>query len=438
MNSSLRKRVATALLSLALVAALMLPASALLSTVKDAVTVSGFAKNTTVSSPVSFSSEDFRVEGNATLDSIVLTALPSAKAGVLTLADNELSVGDVIAMTAVSGMRFYPLTNPTEAVTSFSFTPVFTSGMTGDSVTVGLYLLSEQNAKPIAQDLELNTYRNVALTARFSGIDPEGDLLTYQLMDKPARGAVTISPDDPSVFVYTPYENKTGKDSFTYVAIDSVGNTSEPATVRVKIEKPNTKVVYQDMADNPAHNAAIRLAEEGVFVGECIGGKYYFNASLPVSRSEFVTLAMDAFGIEPLNNITVTGFADDAIIPVWAKGYVSSALKAGAVRGYASEDGRVVFSPNSAITGAEAAVLLNRMLAVSDVSDTSALYADTAAVPTWARQSAVNLTAVGVLQNNSTGTLGLGASLTRGAAAELLAGALDVLESRQTSGWFNW
>ena len=26
------------------------------------------------------------------------------------------------------------------------------------------------------------------------------------------------------------YENKTGKDSFTYVAVDAVGNTSAPAT----------------------------------------------------------------------------------------------------------------------------------------------------------------------------------------------------------------
>ena len=48
--------------------------------------------------------------------------------------------------------------------------------------------------------------------------------------------------DGSSEFVYTPYENKTGKDSFTYVAVDAVGNSSDPATVKIKIEKPNTKV----------------------------------------------------------------------------------------------------------------------------------------------------------------------------------------------------
>ena len=45
-------------------------------------------------------------------------------------------------------------------------------------------------------------------------------------------------------FVYTPYENKTGKDSFTYVALDQAGNTSPEAKVTLCIEKPNTKVTY--------------------------------------------------------------------------------------------------------------------------------------------------------------------------------------------------
>ena len=42
-------------------------------------------------------------------------------------------------------------------------------------------------------------------------MDPEGDLLTYHVVKKPARGAVTVQED--GTFVYTPYENKTGKDT---------------------------------------------------------------------------------------------------------------------------------------------------------------------------------------------------------------------------------
>ena len=165
----------------------------------------------------------------------------------------------------------------------------------GSPVEVGLHLLSEANSAPIAENLELCTYKNVAITARFSATDPEGDLLTFQLVDKPARGAVTMPEDGSNEFIYTPYENKTGKDSFTYVAVDAVGNTSAPATVKVKIEKAATKVTYADMDGVPACKAAIRLAEEGIFVGECMGGEYFFNPDIPVSRSEFLTMTIDVY-----------------------------------------------------------------------------------------------------------------------------------------------
>ena len=198
------------------------------------------------------------------------------------------------------------------------------------------------------------------MTAQFSAVDPEGDLLTYHILNKPARGAVTMPEDGSSEFVYTPYENKTGKDSFTYVAVDAVGNSSDPATVKIKIEKPNTKVTYADMDGDPAHKAAIRLAEEGIFVGECMGGAYFFQPDAAVTRGEFVAMAMNAAGMEALEDVERTGFADDVSIPTWAKPYVSAAQKAGMIQG--SGESRAVFAPSRTITQSEAAVLLDRLL----------------------------------------------------------------------------
>ena len=276
----------------------------------------------------------------------------------------------------------------------------------------------------------------MAITASFAATDPEGDLLTFQLVKKPARGAVTMPEDGSAEFVYTPYENKTGKDSFTYVAVDAVGNTSAPATVKVKIEKADTKVTYADMDGVPACKAAIRLAEEGIFVGECMGGEYFFNPDTPVSRSEFLTMTMKAAGLDALEDVTTTGFADDAAIPTWAKGYAASALKAGVVQGAADETGRIVFNAEDTITRAEAAVLLDRALQVSDVAETGALVDEL--VPAWAVQSAANLESCGVLTAGSAGTLGLSEQLTRADAAEMILGALEVLDARDSGGWFNW
>ena len=331
-------------------------------------------------------------------------------------------------MDAVAGLCFTPMAAPASDAAGFRFTPVFADGQSGEEVSVELHLLSEANGAPVAEHLTLTTYKNVAVTGQFSAVDPEGDLITYHLIKKPARGAVTMPEEGGSTFVYTPYEDKTGKDSFTYVAVDAVGNASDPATVKLRIEKPDTKVTYSDMEGDPAHKAAIRLAEEGIYVGECMGGAYFFQPDAAVTRGEFVAMAMDAAGVEALAGVERTGFADDEAIPTWAKAYAASALKAGLVQGSRGADGQVVFQAEEPITAAEAAVLLDRALQVTDVS------AETWAaegVPAWAAQSAANLATCGVLPAGST----LESTLTRGEAAQMLCSALELLDSRDT-GWF--
>ena len=278
---------------------------------------------------------------------------------------------------------------------------------------------------PIARDLELETYQNVAVTGRFDGVDPEGDLLTYHVVKKPARGAVTVGEDGS--FVYEPYEDKKGKDSFTYVVVDPAGNSSDPATVKVRIQKPDTQVTYADLAGHPAHRAALRLAEEDLLVGEKLGEQWFFRPEQAMTRGEFLTLAMHAAGLEELEGVERTGFADDAAMETWAKPYVSSALKSGLVTGSLDETGQAVFRAGDPITGAEAAVLLDRALQITDVD--AQTFAP--AAPAWAAQSAANLSTCGMLDDGED----LSAALTRGEAAQLICSALELLDSRDT-GWF--
>ena len=90
-----------------------------------------------------------------------------------------------------------------------------------------------------------------------------------------------------------------------------------------------------------------------------------------------------------------------------------------------------MFAPGSPITRGEAAVIIDRLLATGDVADTASAFSpDT--VPAWAYQSAVNMEAVSVLS----GASDLSQPITRGEAAQMLSAMLDVLDSRQTSGWF--
>lgn len=442
LKTTLLRRVFPVLTLCALLLSASMPASAFLFGKDEAAgeaAVATFSKNGPASLPISFTPDDFRVEagGNVALDSIQVDVLPDPAAGVLTLAEEPLAVGDVVAMNAVYGLRFTASAPGAPADSSFTFTPVFSNGAQGAQVVVGLHLLTAENSAPIAENLSLSTYKNVAITGQFAATDPEGDILTFQLVGKPARGAVALPEDGSARFVYTPYENKTGKDSFTYVAVDAVGNASAPATVKIVIEKASTKVTYADMDGVPSYKAAIRLAEEGVYVGECMGGQYFFQPDAQITRGEFVAMAMDACGVKALEGVQRTGFADDVSIPTWAKPYISSALKAGLVQGAQDESGQVVFNAASPISRAEASVLLDRLLQVTDVS-TPTFYADTDSAPAWAYQSAVNLASCGVLAPDSTGALALDSTLTRGDAAELLCGALEMLDERDSGGWFNW
>lgn len=285
-----------------------------------------------------------------------------------------------------------------------------------------------ENAAPIAENLTLTTYQNVAVHGRCAAVDPDGDLVTFRLTDKPARGQVELEED--GTFCYTPYEKKKGKDTFSYVAVDTAGNESREATVRVTIQKPSTAVSYSDLDGHSAHYAALRLAERNIFVGASVGGVYCFGPEETVSRGEFLAMAMTAAGADVLEGVTVTGFSDDDGIPTWAKGYVSAAVMSGAVRGQGSENGQVVFNAAAPITAAEAAVLADRLLAMGDVTAESAFGAD--AVPAWAYQSVVNMEAVEVVSPATQ----LSAPLTRGEAARMLSAMLDVVDSRNEGGLF--
>lgn len=435
MHDRIRRRIAALCTACALSFALptAIPhASALFSgkTVKEPAAVTAFSKNGLVTGTISFSLEDFRVIGESQLSSIILTSLPDPASGMLTIAQQPVPENSQIETSAINGLRFTPASAPEILSTSFTFTPVFEDGGTGDAVTVGLFLLSGENNTPVAENIALSTYKNVEIQGNFAGVDPDGDLLTFQIVSKPGRGTVTQAEDGSAAFVYTPNENKTGKDAFTYVATDAVGNTSAPATVSIRIEKQKTKVTYSDMTGKEGHREALRLAEAGLMIGEQVNGQYFFHPDETISRAHFTALSMRCAGIDPLEGVTLTGFSDDEAIAVWAKPYVSSALRSGVVQGTYTPDGQVVFRSDAPITAAEAAVLLNRALRVTDV--THVMSSDE--TPLWYTQAMSNLSSCGAIPASAAPEQ----ELTRAQAAIMLDRALDLMESRSEKSWLPW
>ncbi len=91
------------------------------------------------------------------------------------------------------------------------------------------------NHPPVAQDLALDTPRDVELEFLLSGADPDGDPLTWAVATSPTLGS--LSGKLPAL-TYTPNPGVTGDDSFTYTASDGQAK-SAPATVSIHVLHKN-------------------------------------------------------------------------------------------------------------------------------------------------------------------------------------------------------
>lgn len=279
--------------------------------------------------------------------------------------------------------------------------------------------IAAEGSDPVAENFEFETYRGTSFGGQLSAVDPDGDTLRYEITTEPVKGTITV--DENGAFVYAPFEDSKGRDYFGYKAIDSEGNTSQEATVIIKLIKAKKAISYADMVGDPGYYSAVKLAECGAFVGQRIGGIYYFEPDRTLTRGEFLSMCLEATGADILSGVVSTGFSDDADIPDWEKSYVSTAVKCGIVKGHVS-GGSAAFDSDKEISRAEAMVMLSRALQLTDVSYVNL----DKSIPSWAAQSAANLTACNVAIT----TFSMNNPLTRVEAARMLASAMDLIETR--------
>ena len=275
------------------------------------------------------------------------------------------------------------------------------------------------NCAPIAESFEFETYRGVSFGGRLPAVDPDGDALSFEITTPPVKGSIELN-DDGS-FVYTPRENKRGRDYFGFKVTDSEGNRSQEATVIIKLRKCETAVKYADMAGHPGEYNAEMLAERGIFVGKMLGGSYFFEPEHTVSRGEFLSLCLSVTDADILSGVVSTGFADDDDIGEALKPFVATAVSCGVLTGGIS-DGGDRFGADEVISRAEAMVLLDRCLYLNDVEHVSV----DNSVPDWAVQSAANLCACDIVSDVS----GCDGALSRAECADMLANALNILDKR--------
>ena len=356
----------------------------------ESASIAAFSKSAVIGERLSFQTEDFttRVTGGAALDGVIVCALPNPKVGVLKFAGRDVTPGEALTPEGLNGLTFLP-TGKEAARATFTIVPVFASGGVHAPVEIAVNVLTEKNIAPAAHDVSLSTAKNIAIKGWFSATDADNDALTYTIMEQPTLGSVELYPGEMSAFFYTPYQDKTGKDQFTYTVTDAAGNVSAPATVKIRIERSVPKLTYADLDGTGVQYPAAKLAEKGTFIGETIGEQHFLYPNRTVSRREFVSMVLALMDAESPAAASSTGFSDNGNTPAWSRAIIASARANGIVQGSPSQNG-AVFRPNDPVTHAEAAVMLNHALGLENA--TTAAFA-----PAWAAQATGNLISASIL-----------------------------------------
>ena len=374
-----------------------------------------------------FSADDFGLTEQDT--GVFFTSVPASGAAKIYYGTRQLRAGD-----AVPRENLNKLVLSTDckqgATTSLSFYTVGENS-TGTRNALKFSIMPRKNDPPKASDGKLETYRNISNTGRLDVIDPDNDLMTYQLVIAPKRGTVTIQDD--GTFTYTPDENKVGKDSFTFTATDECGQVSETAKISIEIKKPSEKQTYADMTDDADAFHAMWMNENGLFRGTMVGANLCFEPDEAVSRGEFLVMTMKLVGAEAAQDAVHSGFADENATPVWMQPYIVAALSNGMIAGIASESG-VEFRPTDALTYAEAAVMLQNILQLPGAS-TQAVgnFGDETAVPAWAENAVAALSSAGIELNTTNAAI----AITRRDAAKILY-QINCLMQTEAAPAFYW
>lgn len=265
---------------------------------------------------------------------------------------------------------------------------------------------------PIAENLELTTYRGISVGGRLKAFDPEGEEVHFRITTEPRKGTLTL--EENGEFVYTPADGKRGRDYFGYCASDPNGNVSQEATVVITIRKAGKGAGYADTAGLACEYAACILAEKGLFTGRCVCGQYLFEPEETVTCGEFLTLCMETAGIEPVATVSAESVATAA--PVWIQQYVDAAVSEGCP---VPTFGGASFDADAPVTLGAAAQTLSKALRITPLSSASG--EESAAARAIQELVACGLLPVGMDAE---------ASLTRSQAAELFLKALNLLEQR--------
>ena len=200
---------------------------------------------------------DLRSSGDALLDGATVRAMGGGQGGMIAVRSYQgdvswtFGVGDVrrvgtgapasaqgsIQLTACGTVDVTGTSFPTNGSPILPF-PVIAEGVcspAAPSLPAGQTPLPICNEPPTADDQSVTTQEDTPVDITLTGSDPDGDPLTFMVLDGPDHGELTGTAPD---LTYTPDPDFEGSDSFTFKVNDGTTD-SAPATVSITVEGIN-------------------------------------------------------------------------------------------------------------------------------------------------------------------------------------------------------
>lgn len=147
---------------------------------------------------------------------------------------NSNSLSPIIAYGAapsVGGQFFNGYYRNVNSETNGNFTAALRSlGLTNQTLGLRVYGTGA-NTPPVANAQSILCLSNVAMFVNLTASDPDGDPLTYTLINSPTNGTISGSPPN---LLYTPNPDYLGQDALTFSANDGTTD-SGPALVTISV-----------------------------------------------------------------------------------------------------------------------------------------------------------------------------------------------------------
>jgi hypothetical protein len=215
-----------------------------------------------------------------------------------------------VTFTAATGAFTYTPDAGYTGSDSFTFTAIDTTINTvSATATVSLSVSPPPTVavNPLANGATLSLYENQPLNGSLSAVDANGNPLSYAAATQPAHGKISVTVAS-GAFVYTPDAGYAGKDSFTFIATDTVSKlASSAATITLNVTSPplaNVAPLTSDTAFTLFSGTSLNVTLSAVDAnGNAVS---YAIGTKPKNGTVTVTAASGAFSYTPTPGYTGT------------------------------------------------------------------------------------------------------------------------------------